>query len=191
MKTVKLRFRELIANLKYNQVQLTTPKMNISGQLIPWMHKYMPSVVEQLEPRGWDLSDDVTWLNTMFITETLNWYGRKVAVFITDSFLEYKSARELYPTATMRKFWQQFGIEAHVSVLVDSTIFMAVENLDDIYASLDWDSTYSFLDLSGYDDDDKLLPHLEDRWGFLEDDKDDSGEFIEWNMLNKLQTGLR
>jgi hypothetical protein len=188
MKSVKVRFREMVANLSYNQVKLATHSVNVSGQLIPWMHKRIPSVVEQLEPLGWDLSDDTTWLNTMYITEILEWYGRKVAVFITDSFTEYKGSRILYETAAMRGFWKHFGIDAHVTVLVDTTMFMTPENLDDIYSSLDWDKVYSFIDISGYDDDDNLLPHLEDRWGFLQDVPDAQGNATEWTDLNKIRT---
>lgn len=191
MKSVKVRFREMVANLGYNQVKLTTHSVNVSGQLIPWMHKYIPSVVEQLEPLGWDLSDDVTWLNTMYITEMLEWYGRKVAVFITDSFTEYKGSRNLYETPAMRNFWSRFGIDAHVTVLVDTTMFMTAENLDDIYSSLDWSKIYSFIDISGYDDDDNLLPHLEDRWGFLQEVPDAQGVATEWTDLNKIHTNIK
>lgn len=191
MKDVKVRFRNLISNLKYNQISLETHKLNVTGQLIPWMRKKMLPVVEQLEPRGWDVTDDNTWLNTMFISEVLTWYGKRVAVFITDSYVEYKTSKQLFTSPIMPGFWKQFGIDAHVAVLVDTTMFISAENLDDIYINIDWKSIYSLIDLSGYDDDDNLLPHLTESWGFLEDDCDAEGEFQEWSSLHKIQTNMR
>lgn len=186
MKDVKTRFREMISNLNYSQIRLSTHTLNIGGQVIPWMRSNMLPVVEQLEPLGWDLSEDKTWLNTMFITEILEWYGKKVAVFITDSFLEYQAPRELYKSSTMKGFWDVFGIDAHVSVLVDTTMFMTPENLDDIHVAMDLEKVYSFIDLSGYDDDDNLLEHLEPAWGFLSADNEE-----EWSSIHKMQTSIK
>lgn len=181
---VKDKFTKLIRKLQYSSISLGNINVNA---LIPWMRQHMPLVVDQLEPLGWDLTDDDTWLETMFISTIVNWYGNKVAVFITDSFLDYKISRQLLTSNIIKKFWDKFEISAHISILVDNTIFIESEDLDDLYSSIDWKNRYSFIDISGYDENDVLLPHLQRDWGFLENFPNDQGEYTDWSSINKLQ----
>jgi hypothetical protein len=185
-KSVKLRFEALITKLNYPQIKLTEININ---QLIPWMRQNMPKVIEQLEPLGWDLSDEQTWLETMFISRVINWYGKNIAVFITDSYYAHQLSEELLSSPIMLDFWSKFNIASHTSVLVDSTMFIEMEALDDIYINLDFNPKhpYSLLDLSGYDEEDDLLPHLQDKWDFLTYEATEQGEYIPWNTMHYIQ----
>jgi hypothetical protein len=68
-------------------------------------------------------------------------------------------------------------------------MFIEAENLDDIYINLNFNSSnpYSLLDLSGYDDEDDLLPHLADKWEFLTFEAGENGEFSPWTNMHYIQ----
>jgi hypothetical protein len=181
---VQQRFRRLIKKLNYNQIQLENINVN---ELVTFLRTYMPKVVAQLEPLGWDLSQDDTWLETAFITSLTTFYGKRVLVFITDSYSDYKLVERVFESPIMRKLWKQFNIDAHTAVLVDSSIFIEPEQLDDIYINLDFECKWSLLDLSGYDENDELLsPYLE-TWGFLENGMKLEDEIEPWSMLQTMQ----
>jgi hypothetical protein len=188
-KSAKHRLEALVTKLRYQHIQLSEININ---QLVPWMRKNMPKVVEQLEPLGWDLSCDDTWLETMFISRVIKWYGKNIAVFITESYTDYKLSEELLSSPIMQDFWSKFNIASHTSVLVDSTMFIEEEALDDIYINLSFDKKqpYSLLDLSGYDENDDLLPHLQDRWDFLTYEYTDEG-YVPWTDMNHIQISIQ
>lgn len=182
--TPREKLQKLINRLNYNQLSLIDINVN---QLVPWLRLNMPEVVAQLEPLGWDLSDDRTWYETAFISHVIRWYGNNVAIFITDSYLDYQLSQQVLACPIMEKFREAFNLQAHTSVLVDSTMFIEMDDLDSIYINLDFNKRYSSIDLSGYDENDELLPHLVSKWGFLEDEMGDNGDYIQWNDTYMIQ----
>lgn len=171
------RFKRVIQNLNYNQIRIE--ELNIN-RLVPWMRTNIPKVVEQLEPLGWDLGSEVTWLETMFINVVVNWYGNRVCLFVTDSYKDYELSKQLLSSPLMVKFWKEFDIQAHSAVLLDPFIFLEIEQLDDIYTGLNWKTRWSRLDFSGRDEDDNIVPGLQADWSFL--DLEDTSS-AEWSPL--------
>lgn len=183
--SIRDRFRNLVINLRYSQIRIATHHFPVS-RLVSWMQRHMQPIVEQLETE-WDMSDERTWMENVFISHVIAWHDKKIAIFITNSYQDYRLSRTFYESRVSESFWREFGLHAHISVLVDSHIFIEPEGLDDIYAAIDWDKKYSLLDMSGYDDEENLLPHLKERWGFLESLLEDDGTYQEWSDIAKLQ----
>lgn len=176
------KFEQLIRNLKYNQIQLR--ELNID-KVESWCNTYMPEVVQELISLGWDLSNDLTWSETVFVSTLLKWYDLKVALFITPSILDYNLANKIIKTKAFKKFRADFSIDTHTTVLVNNIIFLLPDDLDSIYLTFDLSKGYSSIDFSHFDEDENLDSDYvqEWKWLMLEENDNDSWESTNYQQV--------
>lgn len=176
MKNVNSKFESLIRGLHYNQIKLSYIDVEKIKQ---WAYTYknMPLVVQEIEELGWDLTDDRTWLENTFSNHVLNWYNKKICVFITTSLFEFNLCSKILKTSTFKNFRSVFNIDNHLNLLVHPVIFIEPDNLDDIYITLDFTKGYTCIDYSHCDEDGKIDEPYLDNWGWLEYTEADSEEW--------------
>lgn len=175
------KFHQLIRRVNYSQIKLfdiNTPKIQ------EWCKENMPLVVKELIQFGWDLTSDDTWLETMFLNTGIKWYDYYVGLYVTSSMLDFKLANRLLKTKCFSKFRKDFGLDVHHILLLDNTIFLEPNDLDNVYLSMDFEKGYSSLDYSHFDENDELEEFYVEDWGWLTYDEDiDEG----WSVLQLKQ----
>jgi hypothetical protein len=176
------KFEYLVRRLNYSQLRLQEFDVE---EIKVWAYREMPLVIEELIDKNWNLEDDFTWTELVLSNALLRWYDKKVCVYITSSYLDFKLAQKIFKTKCFDSYRKEFGIDAQVLVLVDPIIFLAVDDLDSIYCGLNFETGYSLIDLSHYKDDDDSLEEqylMDYSWLEVEGTPDDI-----WNASQKSQ----
>lgn len=174
MKSITNKFETLIRRLNYSCISFST--LDVS-KIENWCRKEMPLVVEELVDNGWDLSKDDTWLTNTFTDYTLDWYDKRVAVFLTSSWQEYKLFSKVINYKKFQEFRKHFNIDMQVCLLVHPVIFLEIEDLDTIYLNFDFDKGYCHIDVSHFDDDDNLEENFDSSWSWLMYDNSSNDEW--------------
>ena len=180
MKNVSEKFKQLVRKLNYNQICLFDID---SLRLKHWSLENIPIIANQLEELGWKLDKDETWEELVFINNTLSWYNKRISLYVTSSYLDFKLASSVLDSIEFKKLRNDFKLDYHAVVLVDPIIFLKEEDLDIIYSSLDIFSNikgYGSLDLSHYDDKEELEEDYSSEWGWLEAEVVE-GEYTQWD----------
>jgi hypothetical protein len=165
----------MVRRLNYNQIKL----VGINAEHVKqWSCEKMPLVIEQLEPLGWDLSKDTTWTETVFVSTVLDWYGNRIALFLTPSYTDFDLAKSVIKTKCFADFRKEFKIDVHATVLINPVIFLIPEDLDSLYVNFDFNKGYSAIDFSHFDDEDELEESYVEEWGWLQAEDSDA---IEWS----------
>lgn len=183
-KNILAKFEYLVRKLNYSQIQLKTLD---PVQIETWARETMPLVVKELKDLNWNLKDEKTWTEVVLSNALIDWYGRKVCLYITTSYLDFKLAQKIFKTRCFANYRKSFGIDAHSVVMVDPVIFLTPESLDSIYCSLDFDKGWSVLDFSHYDEEDNLEDEFEEEFGWLGDEttKEEMDDEPDWTILQK------
>lgn len=176
MKNVTTKFQTLVRRLNYSQIRLA--RVNIE-RIKTWAKEHMPLVVEELVEKGWDLENDDTWAELMFVNTPLSWYGKNILLYVTPSYTDFKLAQKVLSTKCFARFRADFGIDLHAVVLVDSVIFLVPEDLDSIYCSFDFEKGHSIIDFSHYDDEDQLEEQYAEDWDWLQAESEEAP----WNAF--------
>ncbi|MGL5923708.1 hypothetical protein [Chroococcidiopsis sp.] len=148
-----------------------------------WSVSKMPEVVDQLQPRGWDLSKDDTWTETVFISTQLRWYNRNVALFLTTSYVDFNLAADLIQTPTFATLRQTLGLDVHAAILLNSVVFPQPEDLDVFYCGFDFKTGYGAIDFSHYDSEENLEEEYLEDWGWLSDSSEVSPEWSNMQIV--------
>lgn len=175
MKNVRVKFDTLIRTLNYNCIKLRNG-LDVE-EIKAWANKRMPLVVQELEDNGWDFSNDDTWLENTFVTHVLDWYGKRVVLFITSSAADYELCKKTLKYKAFKDFRNKFKIDNHAALLLHPVIFMTANDLDDIFTTLDFKKGWSALDFSHFDEDEKLDEAYQEDWGWLSLNDDDDDEW--------------
>lgn len=180
MKNVSEKFKQLVRKLNYNQICL----FDIDASRIKnWSLENIPKITNQLEELGWNLDKDETWEETVFVNNTVSWYNKRISLYITSSYLDFKLASSVIDSIEFKKLRKDFKLDYHTIVLVDPIMFLTEEDLDIIYTSFDNFSTkkdYGYIDLSHYDDKEQLEEDYISEWGWLEAEAV-NGEYVQWD----------
>lgn len=176
MKSIVTKFQTLVRTLNYTQIRIID--LDIYKTRV-WMKNKMPMVVDEIATLGWDMSNDDTWSENIFINVFMEWYGKRIALFLTPSLLDYKLASRVLKYPKFKEYRKDFSIDVHAVVLLDPNIFLIPEDLDSLYCSFDFNKGYSFIDFSHYDEEDNLEQSYIDDWEFLQLEEDG----IEWSNL--------
>ena len=174
MKKYRQKFNTLIRRLNYSQIQLAPTPYR---KLMLFFPETLPKVYEQLEPLGWDMTDKNTFSENLFISHIINWYGKRVAIFLTDSANDYRLAKSVLNSKEFRQLREEINVDIHVNILIHPVIFMVAEDLDTLYCSFDWDKGYTNIDFSHFDENDDLDEGFISEWRWLEATENDQ----EWS----------
>lgn len=172
MADIKTKFNQIVRRLNYNQITV----LDIDAAKIEsWSYKNIPDVVSQLETLGWNLDNDNTWEETIFLNSIIKWYGNRIGLYITSSYLDYKLAYSLLDTVEFSNLRKDFNLSNHTVLLLDPIILIDCEDLDSIYNNLDFTKHYGYIDYSHYDDKEQLYKDYLDEWNWLQaEDQDDT-----------------
>lgn len=180
MKSLQSKFENLVRNLNYSKLQIA----RINAESVKrFCIQEMPEVVSQLEDLRWTLSDDKTWLETVFVNVCMHWYDKRIALYITSSAVDFNLAKKVFSTRTFAKFRAKFKLDAHAAVLINPVIFLEAEDLDSIYINFDFDKGYSAIDFSHYDENDVLEETYENDWGWLENTDEEAPEWTHLQLI--------
>lgn len=184
MNKVVNKFKGLIRQLNYNQIKVVDTNTPLIKN---WCISNIPKIVNQLEPLGWNLSKDETWEETILTNAFINWYGENIGVFVTSSFCDYRLAYSCYKSLEFKNLRDALNLKQQAVVLVDSTMFIEVNELDVLYENFNFKKGYSKLDLSHYDNKENIIPSHISEWSWLQSVEEDD---IIWSIeqYNKEQT---
>jgi hypothetical protein len=161
---VRIKFEQLIRQHKDPEITFrNTPN---GDNLARWVRAQMPGVVDELIDLGWNLQNEDTWLETVFVSHYVKWYGRNVAVFVTSSFYDYMLAERFLSTKTGALFRKQFNIDYHLSLLLHDYAFIEPSELDDIFLFMSPEQSWGLLDMSHVDDE-----KFSGFWAFLDEEE--------------------
>jgi hypothetical protein len=167
---------------RLNYPEITIKPINVE-RIKRWSETCMPDVIDQLHPRGWDLSKDDTWTETVFLSTQLSWYRRQVGLFLTTSYVDFNLASDLVKTKTFANLRETLGLDVHAVVLLNSTIFPQPEDLDVFYCGFDFTTGYGAIDFSHYDSEENLEEEYLEDWGWLSDSSDTSPEWSSMQFI--------
>jgi hypothetical protein len=158
-KDVRLRVSSLIRKLNYSEILLR--RLN-PAVVRSWCYTNLPKTVENFKKKRFDLDEAATWEEICAYNTIMQFYGRKVAIYFTFSWLEYQSVKEFIESKKGAKFRKDFEIECHSAILLSPEIFFKPESLDEFWVSFNFDKGYNFLDYSHYNDDEDVDSDLEE-----------------------------
>lgn len=174
MKNVKNKFENLIRGLHYDCIKFITLDVE---KIKDWAYINMPLVVEEMRELGWDLTNDTTWLENTFSNHVLEWYDKRIAVFITSSLFEFNLCKKVLNTKVFSKFRETFNLDLHLALLVHPVIFLKAFDLDDIFINFDFLRGWSAIDYSHCDEEGELEDSFSEEWGWLEYNDSDIDEW--------------
>lgn len=183
MKTLDSKFDTLIRKLNYDQIKFTY--LDVS-KIEEYFKRQMPGVVEELVKQKWDLTNDDTWLTNSFCDHLLRWYGKKISIFLTNSWQDYNLFRKVIEYPKFKKFRKVFGIDMQVCLLTSSVIFLKPEDLDTIHLNFDFSKDWCCLDISGFDSEDNTV---EEEWSYLESEGASQDQLVNTNWDEEIGDG--
>lgn len=115
-----------------------------------WVKEWWLPIYKEYLSMGFN-DDEDTSLWVAFITHFINWRGKRVLVFLTDSFRDWnEGSRNLY-RKSFRLLRERLDADCHVMLLTDGNRFLTLDDLDAIYLMLD--QPYISLDMSREDEE--------------------------------------
>ena len=145
-------------------------------------------MVEELKQCNWDLEKDSTWEETAFLRHTMNWYEKRVGVYLTDSIRVFELATKVVYYPSFKAMRKHLGLDAQVVVLCNQVPFIKAETLDDIYISIDFESGVGCIDCSGYSPDEEAT---DEEYLWLNSAISDEGEYVDIEEFHKLWIDMR
>lgn len=132
-----MRLDLIIKKLDYSNITLSPLPKYVN--LRQWSYDNMPGVVQEMEDLGQDLDEYETWLEVTFLQNIVKFYKKRVAVYLTSSYVDYIHSRRFLNSKVSDNFRNHFDLDCHAVILVHPVISITAEDLDDIYVSLDFD----------------------------------------------------
>lgn len=156
MKNLKLinKFETMIRRLDYPNIMLTTPPYS---KIKDFAKQHMTKELSQMNSSGWDLHNIDTYLELVYINTSLLWYQKRVAVYLTPSYVDYKQSMEVIDSELFQRFRNVVGFDYHVVILLSPIIFLEPEELDDIWVAIDKNKGTAVIDMSGFIEDEDGL----------------------------------
>lgn len=124
-----------------------------------WVKINMPKVYQELYDLGWNLNDEETWLETVFVGIILSdkLTNIRTGIYLTNSLQDYQRVKKILNTKAFQKFRQDFKLHNQVIILTCAVSFLSKDDLRSILSELENNYSVYFYDLDPYNDDDELL----------------------------------
>jgi hypothetical protein len=135
-----------------------------------WAYNRIPAVVQEMKTGGWDFTSDDTWLENTFAHMLVEWHGKKVCIFVTNTSREYVLCGRQLKTNAFSNFRKTLGIDMHLNLLLHDIIFMKPSELEEFFINFNFDTGYCCIDNSHFDEDGNVDLAAYEDWGFLSDD---------------------
>ena len=121
MKSVPVKF----SNLVFRHPSMQELQINYVA-VDDWVKEWWKHIYDYYVERGFD-DDEDTSLWVAFITHFVKWRGKRVLVFITDSFRDWNESSKVFDRnlLSFHKLRERLDIDCHVSILADGNRFMS------------------------------------------------------------------
>lgn len=133
-------------------------------KLEEWVKSNMPKVYKELFDLGWNLNDENTWTETLFLGiilshKTTNY---RTGLYLTNSLKDYEQIKKVASTKTFDCFRTDFNLHNQVIILTCSVLFLSKDNLKHILKELPNNYKAHFYNLDPYNENDDIeKPDLE------------------------------
>ncbi len=123
-----------------------------------WVKLNMPKVYQELYDLGWNLNDEDTWLETVFLGIIISEKSTNIrtGLYLTNSLQDYNKIKKVINTKTFQKFRNYFNLHNQLIILTCAVSFLSKDDLRSILSELSNQYQAYFYDLDPYNDEDDL-----------------------------------
>lgn len=116
-----------------------------------WVQEWWKPVYKHYVNAGFN-DDEDTSLWVAFVTHFINWRGKRVLVFLTDSFRDWNEGSKIINRKSFRLLREAVDADCHALILTDANRFMNLDDLDAIYLLME-DKAHLSIDMSREDEE--------------------------------------